>query len=118
MVIAVVGWAGAALLLGAYALVSAGRLAGGGLTFQLMNLGGAAGLAINSAVNGAWPSVALNLVWIAVGAVTLAAPAAGPRPAGAQCRVRVPATRYPDGLGVPARADLSSSGGVGQRPPT
>ena len=66
MVIAVVGWAGAALLLGAYALVSAGRLAGGGLTFQLMNLGGAAGLAINSAVNGAWPSVALNLVWIAV----------------------------------------------------
>jgi hypothetical protein len=71
VVIAVVGWAGAALLLGAYALVSAGRLAGGGLTFQLMNLGGAAGLAINSAVNGAWPSVALNLVWIAVGAVTL-----------------------------------------------
>ena len=70
LVIAVVGWVGAALLLGAYALVSAGRLAGGGLTFQLMNLGGAAGLAINSAVNGAWPSVALNLVWIAVGAVT------------------------------------------------
>ena len=65
MVIAVVGWAGAALLLGAYALVSAGRLAGGGLTFQLMNLGGAA------AVTGAWPSVALNLVWLAVGAVTL-----------------------------------------------
>ena len=80
MVIAVVGWAGAALLLGAYALVSAGRLAGGGLTFQLMNLGGAAGLAINSAVNGAWPSVALNLVWIAVGAVTLAAPAARAAP--------------------------------------
>ena len=110
LVIAVVGWAGAALLLGAYALVSAGRLAGGGLTFQLMNLGGAAGLAINSAVNGAWPSVALNLVWIAA--------AAGPRPAGAQCRVRVSATRYPERLGVPARADLSSSGGVGQRPPT
>ena len=72
LVIAVVGWTGAALLLGAYALVSAGRLAGGGLAFQLMNLGGAAGLAINSAVNGAWPSVGLNLVWIAVGAVTLA----------------------------------------------
>jgi hypothetical protein len=36
-----------------------------------MNLAGAVGLAVNSAVNGAWPSVALNLVWIAVGAVTL-----------------------------------------------
>jgi hypothetical protein len=71
LIVAAVGWAGAALLLGAYALVSAGRLAGGGLAFQLMNLAGAVGLAVNSAVNGAWPSVALNLVWIAVGAVTL-----------------------------------------------
>jgi hypothetical protein len=71
LVVAAVGWGGAALLLGAYALVSAGRLAGGGITFQVMNLAGAAGLATNSAVNGAWPSVALNLVWIGVGAVTL-----------------------------------------------
>ena len=71
LAVAAVGWAGAALLLGAYALVSAGRLRGGGLAFQLMNLGGATGLAVNSAVNGAWPSVALNLVWIAVGALTL-----------------------------------------------
>lgn len=62
---------GAALLLGAYALVSTNRLAGGGVTFQLMNLAGAAGLAANSAVNGAWPSVALNVVWIAVGVAAL-----------------------------------------------
>ena len=71
LVVAAVGWGGAALLLGAYALVSAGRLSGGGATFQVMNLVGAAGLATNSAVNDAWPSVALNLVWIGIGAVTL-----------------------------------------------
>ena len=72
LLLAAVGWAGAALLLSAYALVSTNRLAGGGVTFQLMNLAGAAGLAANSAVNGAWPSVALNLVWIAVGLTALA----------------------------------------------
>ena len=71
LVVAAVGWGGAALLLGAYALVSSGRLSGGGITFQVMNLVGAAGLATNSAVNDAWPSVALNLVWIGIGAVTL-----------------------------------------------
>ena len=71
LVVAAVGWGGAALLLGAYALVSSGRLSGGGITFQVMNLVCAAGLATNSAVNGAWPSVALNLVWIGIGAVTL-----------------------------------------------
>ena len=71
LLLAVIGWAGAALLLSAYALVSTNRLAGGGVTFQLMNLAGAAGLAANSAVNGAWPSVALNLVWIAVGLTAL-----------------------------------------------
>ena len=60
LLLAAVGWAGAALLLSAYALVSTNRLAGGGITFQLMNLAGAAGLAANSAVNDAWPSVALE----------------------------------------------------------
>ena len=72
LAVAAVGWIGAGLLLGAYALVSTHRLAGSSATFQLMNLAGAVGLAANSAVNGAWPSVALNLVWIAVGLIALA----------------------------------------------
>ena len=67
-----------------------------------MNLAGAAGLAINSAVNGAWPSVALNLVWIAVGAVALAAtPAARPGPARHRVSEFVPTTGYPVVFGVP-----------------
>jgi hypothetical protein len=67
----VVGWLGMALLISAYALVTAGKLHGPGLTFQLMNLFGGGFLMINSAYYGAWPSAALNLVWVVVGLVGL-----------------------------------------------
>jgi hypothetical protein len=72
VIVNVVGWIGMALLIGAYALVTAGRLHGPGLTFQLMNLVGGASLMVNSAYYGAWPSAALNLVWVAIGIVGLA----------------------------------------------
>jgi hypothetical protein len=67
----VVGWAGMALLIGAYALVTAGRLHGPGWTFQLMNLLGAAFLMINSAYYSAWPSAGLNVVWVVIGVLGL-----------------------------------------------
>ena len=69
VVINVLGWLGMALLISAYALVTAGRLHGPGLTFQLMNLFGGAFLMVNSAYYGAWPSAALNLVWVVIGLV-------------------------------------------------
>lgn len=86
MIITVLGWLGAAALLLAYGLVSAGRLAAGGAVFQLLNLAGGIALAINSAYHGAWPSAALNIVWIGIGVASLAArrrrPADPPPPAG------------------------------------
>jgi hypothetical protein len=66
----IAGWGGAGCLLLAYALLSAGRLAAG-VRFQLLNLAGSAGLLLNGAAHGAWPSAALNLVWLAVGVVAL-----------------------------------------------
>jgi hypothetical protein len=72
IIVNVVGWMGMALLIGAYALVTAGRLHGPGLPFQLMNLFGGGFLMINSAYYGAWPSAALNLVWVVIGIVGLA----------------------------------------------
>jgi hypothetical protein len=69
--IALLGWAGAGVLLAAYALVSMKRLAGDGAVFQLMNIGGAFALALNSAVNGAWPSAVLNVVWVGIGSVAM-----------------------------------------------
>jgi len=69
---AAAGWLGAAGLLLAYAMVSAGRLAASQPAFQAMNLLGAAGLAANSGYHAAWPSAILNLVWMAIGLFALA----------------------------------------------
>lgn len=71
IVVNVIGWIGMALLIGAYALVTTGRLTGPSLTFQLMNLVGGAALMVNSAYYGAWPSAALNVVWVVIGVVGL-----------------------------------------------
>ena len=65
----VAGWTGAALILGAYALLSAGRLTGRSLTYQLMNVFGAIGFVINGWWHGALPSAALNVLWLAIGAM-------------------------------------------------
>ena len=65
-----VGWAGAAGLLLAYARLSSGRLTVG-WRYHLLNLAGAGGLAVNGAVHHAWPSTALNLVWLGIGVTAL-----------------------------------------------
>lgn len=65
------GWLGAGALLGAYVLVSSGYLAARGGGFQLLNVLGAVGLVVNGAWHQAWPSVGLNVVWIAVGLAAL-----------------------------------------------
>ena len=67
----VIGWCGAALILGAYALLSAGRVRVESLTYQWMNIVGAAGFIVNSGWNGALPSAALNLVWMGIGIYAL-----------------------------------------------
>ena len=65
------GWLGAAALLTAYFLVSCGQLHARGRTFQLLNLAGGAGLLANGASHAAWPSAALNTVWVAIGLAAL-----------------------------------------------
>ena len=75
----VVGWVGMALLVGAYVLVTAGKVQGTSLLFQLMNLLGGFLLMLNSAYYGAWPSAGLNVVWVVVGTVGLARARLRPR---------------------------------------
>ena len=67
----VIGWAAAALILGAYALLSAGKLRAESVTYQLMNILGAVGFVVNSGWNGALPSAAMNVVWMAIGVYAL-----------------------------------------------
>ena len=69
--IEIVGWIGAILVLGAYGLLSAGRLPSSSLTYQLMNLFGSMGLATNGFWNGAFPSVGLNIIWMGIAVFAL-----------------------------------------------
>jgi hypothetical protein len=82
-VVDVIGWIGALLILGAYALLSMGKLEGRSPIYQLMNVLGAAGFIVNSGWNGAYPSAALNIAWMGIGLYALVrrpqASAAAPR---------------------------------------
>jgi hypothetical protein len=65
------GWAAALLILSAYALLSFGKMQARSSVYQLMNIAGALGFIINCAWNNAWPSVALNVVWLGIGCYAL-----------------------------------------------
>lgn len=66
LAVEIAGWAGAVLILLAYFLVSTGRVEAASRSYQWINVGGAAGILVNSAWHGAVPSVGLNLVWLAI----------------------------------------------------
>ena len=66
-----IGWTGALLIIGAYALLSAGRIRAESALYHLMNILGAAGFVVNSGWNGALPSAAMNVVWMGIGAYAL-----------------------------------------------
>ena len=67
LAVEIVGWAGAALILFAYLLLSAGRLTGQSLLYQGMNVVGAAGFIVNGWWHGALPSATLNVLWLMIG---------------------------------------------------
>jgi hypothetical protein len=71
LLIEIVGWAAAALILGSYALLSAGKIEARSQPYQWMNVAGAIGFIINSGWNGAMPSAALNVAWLGIGLYAL-----------------------------------------------
>ena len=66
------GWAGALLLLIAYALVSLRGYKGSSAVYQLLNIAGSALLIVNSGFYGAYPSAFVNLVWIGIAIAAIA----------------------------------------------
>ena len=66
LVIEIVGWAGAAMILIAYLLLSAGRLDARSTAYQGLNLVGAIAFVVNSGWNGAIPSATLNVIWAGI----------------------------------------------------
>jgi hypothetical protein len=69
--VAIAGWTAAVLILGAYGLISSGKLKARSPLYQWMNIVGAVGFIINSGWNNAWPSVGLNVVWFGIGVYAL-----------------------------------------------
>jgi formate hydrogenlyase subunit 3/multisubunit Na+/H+ antiporter MnhD subunit len=65
--IEIIGWSAAALLLSAYVLLTMGKLSSRSRVYQWLNVLAGAGLIVNSGWNGAYPSVFINVVWMAVG---------------------------------------------------
>ena len=66
-----VGWAGAALILFAYLLLSMGTVTGQSPVYQWMNVFGAAGFVVNGWWHRALPSAALNVLWMLIGGFAL-----------------------------------------------
>jgi hypothetical protein len=67
----VVGWIGAVLILGGYALLTAGKVTAKSVSYQAMNVVGAAGFIANGVWHKAWPSAILNIIWVGIGVVAL-----------------------------------------------
>ncbi len=77
--VSIAGWSAALLILGAYGLLSFGKVQPRSRVYQVMNIVGAAGFIINCAYNNAWPSVALNVVWMVIAFHALRRDARRPR---------------------------------------
>ena len=67
ILIEIIGWIGAVLVLGAYILVSLGKLSGTSAAFQWMNAAGAGFFVVNTWWHGAIPSMTLNIIWSLIG---------------------------------------------------
>jgi len=67
----IIGWAGTLVLLAAYALTTTGRISGQSLAYQLLNIAGAAAVAVNVIAHRAWPAALLEVGWAVIGVVTL-----------------------------------------------
>ena len=80
-VVEIVGWVAAALLLSAYMLLTMGKVSARSRLYQWLNVAAGAGLIVNSGWNKAYPSVFINVVWVAVGLYGVFGRGGGPKPA-------------------------------------
>ncbi len=71
ILVEIAGWAGALLILGGYALLTAGKVDARSALYQGMNVAGAAGFIVNGWWHGALPSAVLNVIWMGIGLFAL-----------------------------------------------
>ena len=67
-----IGWAGAAALLVAYAMVSSKKFEGDSIPYQFLNVVGSLLLAANTIFYRAYPSSFVNLIWMGIAIFSIA----------------------------------------------
>lgn len=65
------GWLGSGLQLAGYGLLATGRLTGRHEIMHILNVLGSAGIISMAVALRAWPTAALNLLWIAIAVVAM-----------------------------------------------
>ena len=71
LAIDIIGWIGSAEVILAYALISTKKVNSSSTFYQWLNLTGAIFLIVNTWYYGAFPSTAINLVWVLIAIVAL-----------------------------------------------
>jgi len=72
LIIAAIGWVGAVSVLLAYLLLLRHATNADSYLYLSLNFAGSACLALSTSAAHAWPSAAVNLIWLAIGIVPLA----------------------------------------------
>ena len=67
----VIGWIGSVEVILAYALISSDKVDSKSTVYQVLNLTGGIFLIINTIYYGAYPSTAINIVWVVIAVVAL-----------------------------------------------
>jgi len=60
----IIGWLGGILVVIAYFMNTTGRMDARNTWYQLLNLAGSIFLIINTGIVGAYPSTAVNIIWV------------------------------------------------------
>ena len=80
--IEIIGWMSVVMMLSAYLLLNAQKVSAKSRLYQWLNVLSGAGFVINSGSNGAYPSAAMNVVWMFIGIFGLLHVASSKAPAG------------------------------------
>lgn len=71
MLVEILGWVGSLFVLVAYILNVNKKLATDSVAYYALNIVGSALLIVNTAVHHAYPSMAINIIWVIVPVVTI-----------------------------------------------
>ncbi len=71
IIIDIVGWIGSIEVILAYGLISYHKITAKSLIYQILNFTGGAFLIINTVYYGAYPSTAINVVWLVIAALAM-----------------------------------------------